>query len=105
MIIVTHRDPLAAPLGTEQARPMMLPAVVSSVGSHIRLPRPKETSMSTTTSSNLVLVDDPVQTEAVAIAGFLAGYCGARFVTRRSALLACRADGDVPGLLARFLLW
>ena len=37
--------------------------------------------MSTTTSIDVVRVDDPVRTDAVAIAGFLAGYCGA---TRRS---------------------
>jgi hypothetical protein len=33
--------------------------------------------MSTTTGVAVVPTDDPVQTEAVAIAGFLAGYCGA----------------------------
>jgi hypothetical protein len=35
--------------------------------------------MSTTTA--VVLVDDPLRTEAIAVAGFLAGYCGS---TRRS---------------------
>src|SRR5215210_2519768 len=33
--------------------------------------------MATTTSVAVVPTDDPLQTEAVAIAGFLAGYCGA----------------------------
>ncbi len=37
--------------------------------------------MSTTTSVAVVLVDEPMKTEAAAVAGFLAGYCGS---TRRS---------------------
>ena len=37
--------------------------------------------MSTTTAVAVVLVDDPLRTEAIAVAGFLAGYCGS---TRRS---------------------
>jgi len=37
--------------------------------------------MSTSTSVAVVLVEDPVETEAIAVAGFLAGYCGS---TRRS---------------------
>ncbi|MGH7573352.1 MAG: site-specific integrase [Gemmatimonadota bacterium] len=32
--------------------------------------------MSTTTAFAVVLVDDPLRTEATAVAGFLAGYCG-----------------------------
>ncbi len=37
--------------------------------------------MSTSTSVAVVLVEDPMKTEAIAVAGFLAGYCGS---TRRS---------------------
>jgi hypothetical protein len=37
--------------------------------------------MSTTTAVGVALVDDPLRTEAIAVAGFLAGYCGS---TRRS---------------------
>ena len=37
--------------------------------------------MSTTTAVAVILVDDPLRTEAMAVAGFLAGYCGS---TRRS---------------------
>ena len=35
----------------------------------------KETSMSTSTSVAVVLVDDPMRKETIAVAGFLAGYC------------------------------
>ena len=37
--------------------------------------------MSTNTSVAVVLVDDCMRPEAIAVAGFLAGYCGS---TRRS---------------------
>ncbi len=37
--------------------------------------------MSTSTSVTVVLVDDPMRKETIAVAGFLAGYCGS---TRRS---------------------
>jgi len=37
--------------------------------------------MSTSTSVTVVLVDDPMRNETIAVAGFLAGYCGS---TRRS---------------------
>jgi hypothetical protein len=37
--------------------------------------------MSTSTSATVVLVDDPMRKETIAVAGFLAGYCGS---TRRS---------------------
>ena len=31
--------------------------------------------MSTSTGIAVVLVDDPLRTEAIAVSGFLAGYC------------------------------
>ncbi len=37
--------------------------------------------MSTSTRVPVVLVDDPIRKETIAVAGFLAGYCGS---TRRS---------------------
>jgi hypothetical protein len=37
--------------------------------------------MSPSTSVTVVLVDDPMRKESIAVAGFLAGYCGS---TRRS---------------------
>ena len=37
--------------------------------------------MSTNTTVSVVLADDPMPRETIAVAGFLAGYCGS---TRRS---------------------
>src|SRR5205823_8825356 len=51
------------------------PGVMSSVCSPTAA-RPKETNMSTSTSVAVVLVENPVREETVAVAGFLAGYCG-----------------------------
>jgi len=56
----------------EQARPITI-WVMSSACSHAAA-RPKESTISTTTSVAVVLVADPMQTEATAVAGFLAGY-------------------------------
>jgi hypothetical protein len=64
----------------EQVRSIMLTAVVISVRSHIGLPD-RRRPMSTNTSVAVVLVDESMRPEAIAVAGLLAGYCGG---TRRS---------------------
>ncbi len=64
----------------EQVRSITLLEVMSSALQPIGCLTEGE-SMSTSTSLTVVLVDDPMQKESIAVAGFLAGYCGS---TRRS---------------------
>jgi len=45
--------------------------------------------MSTSTSVAVVLVEDPTKTEAIAVAGFLAGYCG---TTRKTTPPICASS-------------
>ena len=49
--------------------------------------------MSTSTSVTVVLVDDPMRKKTIAVAGFLAGYCGS---TQRSYATDARAGYRVP---------
>ncbi len=56
--------------------------------------------MSTSTTVTVVLVDDPIPTETIAVGGFLAGYCGSTRSVPRPGRSRLAAGHALASLLA-----